>query len=198
MTRRTALRVLLGFLVGLLVWVALSSPYERALAGSAGAVLRLFERPAVTRLEAVGGGIRIERKDFPPGSPRPVLPATDIHFNFVLLLSLFAIDLPGVRFGRSLSALLLLFLIHITALVFQVQSVYAMSLGAWSAAHYGPFARNVWAGGFHFYQIVGRFAAPFALWWVLGRREDRKRPDDLAKPSRRAPRKRKTRKSRRG
>jgi hypothetical protein len=189
MTRRTALRLLLGFLVGLLVWVALSSPYERALAGSAGAVLRLFERPAVTRLEAAAGGIRIERRDFPPGSPRPVLPATDIHFNFVLLLSLFAIDLPGVRFGRSLSALILLFLIHITALVFQVQSVYAMSLGAWSAAHYGPFARNVWAGGFHFYQIVGRFAAPFALWWALVRREDGEGKAPRAGPARRRKRK---------
>jgi len=198
MTRRAALRLLLGFLAGLLVWLALSSPYEHALAGSAGAALRLFERPAVTRLEVAGGGIRIERKDFPPGSPRPVLPATDIHFNFVLLLSLFAIDPPAARFARALSALILLFLIHITAVVFQVQSVYAMSLGEWSAAHYGPVARNVWAGGFHFYQIVGRFAAPFALWWALGRREDRNGPDDLAKPSRRAPRRRKARKSRKG
>jgi len=172
MTGRAALRLFLGFLAGLLVWLALSSPYERALAGSAGTVLRLFERPAVTRLEAAGGGIRIERKDFPPGSPRPVLPATDIHFNFVLLLSLFAIDPPAARFGRFLSALILLFLIHITALIFQVQSVYAMALGPWSAAHYGPIARNAWAGGFHFYQIVGRFAAPFALWWALLRREE--------------------------
>ncbi len=55
--------------------------------------------------------------------------------------------------------------------MFQVQSVYATSLGAWSAAHYGTVARNFWAAGFHFYQIAGRFAAPFAIWWVFGRAE---------------------------
>ena len=41
----------------------------------------------------------------------------------------------------------------------------------WSDAHYGPVARNIWAGGFHFYQIAGRFAAPFTLWWLLERPE---------------------------
>ena len=37
----------------------------------------------------------------------------------------------------------------------------------------GRVARNFWAAGFHFYQIAGRFAAPFALWWGLGRPETR-------------------------
>jgi hypothetical protein len=51
--------------------------------------------------------------------------------------------------------------------VFQVRSVYATALGAWSAAHYGSAARNFWTGGFHFYEVAGRFAAPFAIWWWL-------------------------------
>ena len=63
----------------------------------------------------------------------------------------------------------LLWVVHVAALVFQVESVYATRLGPWSAEHYGPIARNVWAAGFHFYQILGRFAAPFVLWWALGR-----------------------------
>jgi len=173
MTRR-APRLLLGFLFGLVLWAALSRPYEPLLAGGAGLLLSAFESPDVTRLAAEGGGIRVERRDFPPRSPRPVLPAADLHFNFVLLVALFALGPalpPAARLGRFLIALSLLFLIHAAALLFQVESVYATALGPWSEAHYGAVARNFWAGGFHFYQIAGRFAAPFVLWWALGRGE---------------------------
>jgi hypothetical protein len=63
----------------------------------------------------------------------------------------------------------MLWAVHVAALVFQVESVYATRLGPWSEAHYGSVARNLWAGGFHFYQIAGRFAVPFVLWWWFGR-----------------------------
>ena len=172
--RRIALRLLLGFALALVVWSLFSQAYERLLGEAGELVLRGIERPSVTRLEAVGGSFRVDRRDFPSGSPRPGLPAPDIHFNFVLLVSLFALDprpWQGSRVGRLALALLLLFLIHAAALVFQVKSVYATALGPWSTAHYGAVARNFWAGGFHFYQIAGRFAAPFALWWAFGRRE---------------------------
>lgn len=190
MTRTRALRLLLGFLAGLLVWLALSGPYERALARGAEATLRLFEWPSVTRLTATDAGIVVARRDFPPASPRPVLPAKDLHFNFVLLITLFVFDPPAAasaRFARLLILLFLLFLIHVLALVFQVQSVYATALGPWSAAHYGKVARNIWAGGFHFYQVAGRFAAPFALWWVLGRREEEEKPSPPGADQKRRP-----------
>jgi len=57
-------------------------------------------------------------------------------------------------------------------------------LGEWSAANYGAIARNFWAGGFHFYQICGRLAAPFAIWWALAKR-DRPLVDETADPQRR-------------
>ena len=94
--------------------------------------------------------------------------------TFVLLVALFSFDRRpwrGDRVGRLLLASAGLFAVHVAALVFQVESVYATGLGAWSAAHYGALSRNFWAGGFHFYQIAGRFAAPFALWWLFGRTE---------------------------
>lgn len=192
---RQALRLLLGFLVGLVLWGALSRPYERVLAVTARLALSAFESPDVTRLSATGGEIRVERRDFPPGSPRPVLPAADIHFNLVLLVSLFALDPPlppDARLARFLLALLILFLIHVAALLSQVQSVYATALGPWSEAHYGVVARNLWAGGFHFYQIAGRFAAPFAIWWGLGRREPAEGDSvSAARPPRRRPRRKK-------
>jgi hypothetical protein len=174
--RRAALRVLLTFLVALVFWSVFSRTYERILAATSQTVLRAFERPAVTRLTAVSGSFRVERKDFPPGSPRPGLPAADLHFNFVLLISLFALDprpWEGGRVARILLATLALFLVHVIALILQVQSVYATALGPWSEVRYGAVARNVWGGAFHFYQIAGRFAAPFAIWWPLRRAEGR-------------------------
>jgi hypothetical protein len=163
-------RLALGFATGLAFWLVFSPPYGRFLAWTAQTAIRLFERPPVTRLAASGGEILVDRADFPPASPRPGLDGPDLHFNFVLLCALFALDrhpLSPRPFGRFWTAAALLALVHVGALVFQVESVYATRLGPWSEAHYGTFARNVWAGGFHFYLIAGRFAAPFALWWAL-------------------------------
>ena len=175
LTGRAALRGLVGFLVALAFWFGFSRPYERSIVAGTGALTSLFESPDVTRLEAKGGEVILDRRDFPPGSARPGLSGPDIHFNFVLLAALFALDprpLRGAHLARFLAAAAALWLIHVVALAFQVQSVYATSLGAWSVANYGRVARNVWAGGWHFYLIAGRFAAPFALWWLLGRREE--------------------------
>jgi hypothetical protein len=165
-------RLALGFAAGLAFWLLFSAPYERFLAWSAQIAIDVFESPAATRLTASGGEIHVDRADFPPASPRPGLPAADLHFNFVLLCALFALGrhpLAPKPFGRFWIAAAVLAFVHVAALVFQVEALYATRLGPWSEAHYGPLARNVWAGGFHFYLIAGRFAAPFALWWALGR-----------------------------
>jgi hypothetical protein len=191
--RRAALRVLLTFLVALVFWSLFSRTYERVLAATAETLLRAFESPDVTRLTAVDGTFRVERRDFPPGSPRPGLPAADLHFNFVLLVSLFALDprpWEGGRVTRLLAGTLALFLVHVIALILQVQSVYATALGPWSHARYGAFARNVWGGAFHFYQIAGRFAAPFAIWWPLRRAERREETDSPRRATRGGRRKR--------
>ena len=168
------MRLVAGFAAGVALWFGLRELYERPLAGAAQALLRAFERPPVTRLSAKAGEILVERSDFPPESPRPGLAADDLHFNFVLLTALFALQ-PRFFEGRTLLRLIaaaaLLFLVHVAALAFQVESVYATRLGEWSAVHYGAVARNLWAGGFHFYLIAGRFAAPFVLWWLLARRD---------------------------
>lgn len=164
---RMILRGAIGFAIGLGIWLALSPPYERAVAGTAEGVLRLAESPAVTRLDARSGEIIVERGDFPPAAPRPGLPAADLHFNFVILAALFAF-VPPFRAGRAAIAAAILFAVHVVALCCQVESLYATRLGPWSEAHYGPFARNFWASAFHVYQIAGRFAAPFAIWWPLG------------------------------
>ena len=188
---RAVIRLLIGFLVGLALWFLFAQSYEQAVAPGAEILIRLGERPAVTRLEAPGGEFLVNRSDFPPGAPHPGLPAPDLHFNFVLLVAFFALDphpFRGKRLARLLVALLCLYVVHVVFLVFQVQSVYAARLGDWSSAHYSAMARNFWAGGFHFYQIAGRFAAPFAIWWLFGRSEP------AAAEAARGPRRKKKRK----
>jgi len=170
----SAARLAAGFGAGLAFWLAFSAPYERAVAATAQAVTRVLESPPTTTLTASSGEIRVERSDFPADSPRPGLPAADLHFNFVLLAALFALTprpQSGANVARFAAAAGLLFVVHVAALCLQVQSLYATSLGPWSEAHYGRVARNLWAGGFHFYQVAGRFAAPFVLWWGLSRFE---------------------------
>ena len=187
--RRTLWRLTAGFVAGVALWFGFKEAYERPLAATAQAVLHVFERPDVTSLTAKGGEVIVERSDFPRDSPRPGLPADDIHFNFALLTALFALQ-PAVFEGRSLLRLIaaaaLLMLVHVTALVFQVQSVYAMNMGDWSAIHYGRVARNIFAGGFHFYLIAGRFAAPFAIWWLLAEKPASQSPARRSRRGRKA------------
>jgi hypothetical protein len=168
------LRLVLGFAAGLFIWFAFAAPYERSLALAAGLLLRTFESPAVTTLSSSPGEIQVDRADFPPDSPRPGIPAGDLHFNIVLVCALFALarhPLSARNVGRFWLAAALLWGVHVAALVFQVEALYATRLGPWSEAHYGGLTRNFWAAGFHFYQIAGRFAVPFVLWWGLGRPE---------------------------
>jgi hypothetical protein len=193
LSARAGLRGLLGFLLSLAFWFGFSGPYEKTVAVAAQALTNVFESPDVTRLDAVKGEFRLDRRDFPPGSARPGLAAADIHFNFVLLAALFAIDrrpLAARHVTRFLGGAGLLWVVHVLALVFQVQSVYATSLGAWSEAHYGRMASNFWATGWHFYLIAGRFAAPFALWWFFRAREAEGEPaTESRRPSRKKKRK---------
>jgi hypothetical protein len=185
---RAVLRLLIGFVFAFAFLLLFSASYERVVAPAAEFLLRIGESPAVTRLEASGGEFLVNRADIPPGAKHPGLPAVDLHFNFVLLVALFALHprpWRGDRVARLLLALLCLYIVHVVFLVFQVEKVYAVDLGPWSAAHYGAVARNFWAAGFHFYQIAGRFAAPFAIWWLFGRTEPAAAPEAARSPRRR-------------
>jgi len=154
----------------LLFWWALSAPYARVLAALTEPLIRIVERPPVTRLIADGTEMTIDRDDFPRSSPRPGLMLMDITANIILLATLFAVmrrPLSDRNVPRFLLAMLALMLVHIAAIIANVQSIYALRLGPWSALHYGPVARNFWGAGAHFYTVAGVFGAPFALWWLL-------------------------------
>jgi type IV secretory pathway VirB3-like protein len=134
------------------------------------ALIRVTERPPVTRLIATGTELTIDRSDFPRASPRPGLRLMDLTFNIILLTTLFAADrrpLSDRNVGGLLLACLVLVLVHVAAVVVNVQSIYALRLGAWSQRNYGVVARNFWGAAAHFYSLVGVFGASFALWWLF-------------------------------
>jgi hypothetical protein len=159
-----------GFLAGLALWWALANPYARLLAAVTEPLLRMSERPAVTRLIANESELTIDRDDFPRSSPRPALTLMDLTANIILLTTLFAVDrrtMSDRNIGRFLLASLALVVVHIAAVIVNVQSIYALRLGAWSERNYGAFARNFWGAGAHFYSLIGVFGAGFALWWLF-------------------------------
>jgi len=159
-----------GFLAGALLWWALSAPYARLLASVSELLIRLAERPPVTRLAADGTDLVIDRDDFPSASPRPALLLMDLTANIIVLTTLFSVARRPLS-DRNIAGLLLaslsLGVVHVAAVIVNVQSIYALRLGAWSARNYGPVARNLWGAAAHFYSVAGVFGAAFALWWLF-------------------------------
>jgi len=159
-----------GFLAGALLWWALSAPYARLLASMSESLMRIVERPPVTRLAADGTDLMIDRDDFPSASPRPALLLMDLTANIIVLTTLFSVARRPLS-DRNIVGLLLaglsLAVVHVAAVIVNVQSIYALRLGAWSQRNYGPVARNLWGAGAHFYSVVGVFGAAFALWWLF-------------------------------
>ena len=169
---KLAVRVLLGFLAGLALWWSATPAYDRLLAGVAEGAIRAFERPRATRLYAEDRRLVIDRADFPSTSDRPSLPLDDLTFDVILFLAL-AATTKGLLRDRAMRGIALsccvLFALHVLAVVANVEAFYATRLGAWSAAHYGAFSRNLWATATHFWRFVGCYAAAFLLWWFLVR-----------------------------
>ena len=167
---QTILRGLAGFVAAVIIWTTLSPLYDQLVVGGAETVLHVFENPNVTKLEASGTDVTVNRTDFDPQSPRPGLPVIDLTFNWVLLAALFAInprpfsDRNMLRFAL---ASMIMAVTHMLALALEIQSIYVLRLGMWSRLHYGEFERNFWGAANHAYRFVVMFAIAFALWWVL-------------------------------
>ena len=167
---RTAAKALAGFLAGLAVWAYLSAPYHSLLAGGAERTMRLFERPDITRLNADGDYISVDRIDFSPRSKHPAIPAHDLTFNFLILTALFAMERRPFADRNMLGfvlASLALMVTHVLAVITEVMSIYVGKLGAWSFAHYGVVARNFWGVANACYRTVLMYAIAFGLWWIF-------------------------------
>lgn len=184
---RIVAKAIAGFIAGLLVWIALSPLYNRAIAAGAERGLRAFEKPPVTRLQPDGNYVTVDRSDFARGSKRPGLPLHDLTFNFILMTALFAAARRPFSDRNAfgfVAASVTMAATHVFALVAAVMSIYVLKLGPWSLAHYSALERNSWSVLNHSYRLVLMYAIAFALWWIF--RDSR---DEDAKPARAAAKK---------
>ena len=169
---RLALKAFAGFLAGLALWVMLTPLYDRAIAASAEKVMRVFEKPPVTRLTRKDDGFTtVDRTDFDRRSTRrPAIPIKDLTFNIILLTALFAASrrvFSDRNIGGFLAAAAILALTHIAGTIAEVMSIYVAKLGMWSKVNYSDVERNFWGVANHGYRLVLMYAIAFALWWIF-------------------------------
>lgn len=151
------------------LWVLARPVYNRQLLRLAGGILHLVERPVVSDLVPKGDDdAYVVRRDFPP-SRALVYPfrVSDLHFHLILLTALF-LGVPGIAWRERLANLAIAAMVTVAydvlLVVFIVKFAYATQLGAWSIAHYGALARNVYGLGKHLLDLPFKLALPLLLW----------------------------------
>ena len=184
--------ILLWIVPVALDWMLLTPGYNRFLKTAAENLLLLSESPNVTDLLTQDRHTtHIRRRDFPPsrslvGSVR----VTDLHFHLVLLAALF-LAVPDVPWRKRLEnlgwAVLVTVFFDLFLCFFVVKATYATRLGAWSLAHYGPFARNFYGLVRHLLDLPFKLGLPLLLWsgFYLGRMMEEMRDGGRAIVSRR-------------
>jgi hypothetical protein len=151
------------------VWALATPFYNLFLLTATENVLHITESPNVTKLLPKGRhDAYVQRRDFPPVKCLVhAFRVTDIHFHGVLLGVLF-LAVPGVPWRQRLEnlgyALLVTIFFDLFLCFFVVKAAYATRLGAWSLAHYGPFARNAYGLARHLLDLPFKLGLPLLLW----------------------------------
>lgn len=180
---RLVRNILLWMLPAWAAWMLLTPVYNRFLLTAAENLLQISESPDVTDLYPRGRhDAFIVRRDFPPAkSLVQSFRVTDLHFHLVLLAALF-LAVPDVPWRRKLEnlgwAVLVTVFFDLFLCFFVVKATYATRLGAWSLAHYGPFARNFYGLVRHLLDLPFKLGLPLLLWsgFYLGRMMEEIRP----------------------
>ena len=167
--RRLLVRLPLSAAAAILLWfVLLDRPWGALVTGGSEAWLRFGERAKVTRLAFDGGLVVVERADLSSRSDIPAFSAAPMTANLVLLVALLLATPPPLRgsafAARAAAAFALLFVTHVLHVSFAVQTLYATKLGAWSAASWPQWQRELVAAARYFFDIIGKYAVPFVFW----------------------------------
>ncbi len=160
-------------ILGLALWVFVQPSYSRILVSVSQRLVSRTEKDEKTSIRLEGNNIVYIPMGLAAGGQKPVQAmreVRDLHYNSVIFFAL-ALFLPGLGLGKRawvLSAgLLLLFFTQVLTVLVQVKFVYALQLGEYSRAHYGPWERNIYAFLKQFFELIGRFAFPFAIWMLF-------------------------------
>lgn len=192
-------RLPLSAVLAILLWfVVLNHPWSSLVTRVGEWWIRAAERTKVTRLSFDDKLVVVERADLSTRSEIPAFSAAPITANLVLLLALLFATPPALRASaypaRAAAALGALLLTQVLHLSFTVQTLYAMQLGAWSAASWPRWQREVVATGRYFFDIIGKYAVPFIFWAItlrLGEEEEEEAGKPNAAPAKGRRRKKK-------
>jgi hypothetical protein len=170
--RRFILRLPLAATGALLLWfLGLASVWGNSVVAVSETAIRAVERPSATFIEWQSPRVvTFRRSDFASRSGLPGFDPASITANLALLLALWGAT-PGAASGwlvrRGLACVAALFASHVLHVVLTVEATWATRLGAWSEWHYPRWEREFFATGRYFFDIVLKYALPFALWGVL-------------------------------
>jgi hypothetical protein len=152
-------------------WSWLAAPYNTLLAHATQPLVRFDPRLSGADVTARSEAIAV---DSPRGAfPEVVVPASQLTYNVILLVALFASNIKPLRDRNVIGffvSLAIVMLLHPLGTLISIESTYATRLGAWSEAHYGNFAANFWLLAEMFWRLVGMFGVVFAAWWVASTR----------------------------
>ena len=177
------LLLLKGFfclVIGLLLWVMLQPSYSTVIASVSE---RLYSRvqsgdkeKTLIRIQGnmiayIPRGLVSSGKENIPVGMKDVRSLT---YNSVILFALVFFS-PGLGIAKRgwvlLAGLSLLFLTQVITVLIQVKFAYVFQLGGYGGIHYGAWTRNITGFLKQFFELVGRFSFPFAIWMLFTYRE---------------------------
>ena len=174
------LKGLIFLLVGSALWVFFRPFYSKLLISVSQEMLSWIqgEGKEKTSLRLEGDMIVYIPVGLLSGDKKSVLAGKrdvrDIHYNSVILFALILFS-PGLGLRKRawvlLAGLALLFLTQVLTVLVQSKFMYAFQLGEYSRAHYGAWDRNIYVFLKQFFELIGRFSFPFAIWILFTYRE---------------------------
>jgi uncharacterized membrane protein YecN with MAPEG domain len=174
------LRGLFFLIIGLMLWIYLQPSYSKLLASVSQKLHSWFlvDGKEKTWIRVQGnmilyipqGLISSEKKNIPVG----MKDVRSIHYNSVILFALILFS-PGLGIRKRtwvlVAGMVLLFLTQVITVLVQAKFSYVFQLGEYGGIHYGAWERNVSAFLKQFFELIGRFSFPFAIWMLFTYRE---------------------------
>lgn len=156
------------------VWLLAVPVYNPFLTKATENLVRLTEKPPVTRLVAKETHYFIVTRTDLPSRALSSVRVTDSHFPLILTGVLF-LAVPGISLRRRFEnlgwATLVSVFFHILLLFLWVQFIYATQLGRFSLENYSSFAREAWGLAKHLADLPFKFSLPLILWSAFYLRE---------------------------
>ena len=175
--RGLLLKGFLFLILGGILWVYIQPSYSRILVSVSQKLISWTEKDENTSIRLQGNNIVYVPMGLVSKGQKTVQgmrEVRDLHYNSVIFFALILFS-PGLGLGKRIgvlvAGLLLLFLTQVLTVLVQVKFFYALQLGEYSRIHYGPWGRNTYAFLKQFFELIGRFAFPFAIWMLFTYKE---------------------------